>query len=206
MTSSNAAPPGVPGRESVLALLHEHTETPGLRKHALAVEAAMRAYARKLQGNEELWGVTGLIHDFDYEKHPTPAEHPFVGCRRGALLPTQHYGATTPYQLAPQVVPPRRIGDAEQVAAQVAVGLESWRGRDEARCHLLHQLRHEVGVSAARAQVAAQRRAMLGEQNVSRDRGHVPKSTRHPGYYFPPSLGCGETTDSVVICSVLRPR
>jgi predicted hydrolase (HD superfamily) len=41
----------------------------------------MRAYARKLQGNEELWGVTGLIHDFDYEKHPTPAEHPFVGCR-----------------------------------------------------------------------------------------------------------------------------
>ncbi len=81
MTSSNAAPPGVPGRESVLALLHEHTETPGLRKHALAVEAAMRAYARKLQGNEELWGVTGLIHDFDYEKHPTPAEHPFVGCR-----------------------------------------------------------------------------------------------------------------------------
>lgn len=81
MTSSNAAPPGIPGRESVLALLHEHTETPGLRKHALAVEAAMRAYARKLQGNEELWGVTGLIHDFDYEKHPTTAEHPLVGCR-----------------------------------------------------------------------------------------------------------------------------
>jgi predicted hydrolase (HD superfamily) len=41
----------------------------------------MRAYARKLGGDEELWGVTGLIHDFDYEKHPTPAEHPFVGCR-----------------------------------------------------------------------------------------------------------------------------
>jgi putative nucleotidyltransferase with HDIG domain len=70
-----------PSRDSVLALLHEHTETPGLRKHALAVEAAMRAYARKLGGDEELWGVTGLIHDFDYEKHPTPAEHPFVGCR-----------------------------------------------------------------------------------------------------------------------------
>jgi predicted hydrolase (HD superfamily) len=41
----------------------------------------MRAYARKLGGDEELWGATGLIHDFDYEKHPTPAEHPFVGCR-----------------------------------------------------------------------------------------------------------------------------
>jgi len=65
----------------VLALLHEHTETPGLRKHALSVEAAMRAYARKLGGDEELWGATGLIHDFDYEKHPSPAEHPFVGCR-----------------------------------------------------------------------------------------------------------------------------
>lgn len=65
----------------MLALLHEHTETPGLRKHALAVEAAMRAYARKLGGDEELWGATGLIHDFDYEKHPTPAEHPFVGVR-----------------------------------------------------------------------------------------------------------------------------
>lgn len=78
-----AAPPAqrIPARDDVLALLHEHTETPGLRKHAYAVEAAMRAYARKLGGDEELWGLTGLIHDFDYEKHPTPAEHPFVGCR-----------------------------------------------------------------------------------------------------------------------------
>jgi len=73
--------PRVPARTEVLALLHEHTETPGLRKHALAVEAAMRAYARTLGGDEELWGATGLIHDFDYEKHPTPAEHPFVGVR-----------------------------------------------------------------------------------------------------------------------------
>jgi putative nucleotidyltransferase with HDIG domain len=82
-TSSNGSPgaTSAPGRDSVLALLHEHTETPGLRKHALAVEAAMRAYARKLGGDEDLWGVTGLIHDFDYEKHPTPAEHPYVGCR-----------------------------------------------------------------------------------------------------------------------------
>ena len=68
-------------RAPLLSLLHEHTEGPGLRKHALAVEAAMRAYARLLEGNEELWGATGLIHDFDYEKHPTPAEHPFIGCQ-----------------------------------------------------------------------------------------------------------------------------
>jgi len=81
LTQPSAAGPKAPSREAVLALLHEHTETPGLRKHALAVEAAMRAYARKLGGDEELWGVTGLIHDFDYEKHPTPAEHPFFGCR-----------------------------------------------------------------------------------------------------------------------------
>ena len=76
-----AKPLSVPARDDVLALLHEHTETPGLRKHAYAVEAAMRAYAQKLGGDEEIWGLTGLIHDFDYEKHPTPAEHPFVGCR-----------------------------------------------------------------------------------------------------------------------------
>ena len=82
-TSPNGSPSATsaPSRDQVLALLHEHTETPGLRKHALAVEAAMRAYARKLGGDEDLWGVTGLIHDFDYEKHPTPAEHPYVGCR-----------------------------------------------------------------------------------------------------------------------------
>lgn len=68
-------------RDDLLALLHEHTETPGLRKHALAVEAAMRAYSRQLGGDEALWGATGLIHDFDYEKHPSREEHPFVGCR-----------------------------------------------------------------------------------------------------------------------------
>jgi len=68
-------------RDDLLALLHEHTESAGLRKHALAVEAAMRAYARRLGGDEALWGATGLIHDFDYEKHPSREEHPFVGCR-----------------------------------------------------------------------------------------------------------------------------
>lgn len=67
-------------RDGALALLHEHTEGPGLRKHALSVEAAMRGYARKLGQDEELWGITGLLHDFDYEKHPSKEEHPFVGC------------------------------------------------------------------------------------------------------------------------------
>jgi len=79
-TAPDMTQTSAPQRAEVLALLHEHTESPGLRKHALAVEAAMRAYARKLGQDVELWGATGLIHDFDYEKHPTPEEHPRFGC------------------------------------------------------------------------------------------------------------------------------
>src|SRR5215467_12842775 len=66
-------------RTAAWNLLTEFTQSESLRKHALAVEACMRAYARKLGGDEELWGVVGLIHDFDYEKYPTPQEHPFKG-------------------------------------------------------------------------------------------------------------------------------
>ena len=64
-------------REFALQLLHEFTETGSLRKHAYAVEAAMRAYAKKYGEGEELWGCVGLIHDFDYEKFPE--EHPTKG-------------------------------------------------------------------------------------------------------------------------------
>jgi putative nucleotidyltransferase with HDIG domain len=60
-------------------LLCEFTESDSLRKHGLAVEAAMRHLARRQGEDEEKWGVVGLIHDFDYEQHPTLAEHPFVG-------------------------------------------------------------------------------------------------------------------------------
>lgn len=73
-------PNGLPPRDQVLALLHQHTEGPGLRKHALAVEAAMRACAKRAGEDPELWGATGLIHDFDYEKHPSREEHPMFGC------------------------------------------------------------------------------------------------------------------------------
>jgi putative nucleotidyltransferase with HDIG domain len=68
-------------REESWELLCEWTESDSLRKHMLAVEAAMRAYARKFGEDEEKWGVTGLLHDMDYEKHPTPAEHPITGVR-----------------------------------------------------------------------------------------------------------------------------
>lgn len=68
-------------REDAWNLLCEFTQSESLRKHALSVEAAMRAYARKFSEDEELWGIVGLVHDFDYEQHPTPEEHPLVGAR-----------------------------------------------------------------------------------------------------------------------------
>jgi len=66
-------------REEAWSLLTEFTQSQSLRKHALAVEACMRAYARKLGGDESLWGLVGLIHDFDYEKYPSAEDHPFKG-------------------------------------------------------------------------------------------------------------------------------
>ena len=66
-------------REEAWNLMCEWTESDSLRKHMLAVEAAMRAYARRFGEDQEKWGITGLLHDMDYEKHPTPAEHPMVG-------------------------------------------------------------------------------------------------------------------------------
>ncbi|PYX98082.1 MAG: HAD family hydrolase [Acidobacteria bacterium] len=66
-------------REPSWGLLTEFTQSESLRKHALAVEACMRAYARKLGGEEDLWGVVGLLHDFDYEKYPSLEDHPYKG-------------------------------------------------------------------------------------------------------------------------------
>ena len=76
----------LPSRADTLALMHEYTASESLRKHMLAVEGAMRAYAQKFGEDEERWGITGLIHDFDYERFPNAAhspteEHPSEGVR-----------------------------------------------------------------------------------------------------------------------------
>ena len=83
----------LPSRADTLALMHTYTASESLRKHMLAVEGAMRAYARKFGEDEERWGITGLIHDFDYEKFPNNAhsatdEHPAEGVR---LLKSKGY-------------------------------------------------------------------------------------------------------------------
>jgi putative nucleotidyltransferase with HDIG domain len=66
-------------REAAWGLLTEFTQSESLRKHALAVEACMQAYARKLGGDAGLWSVVGLLHDFDYEKYPSLEDHPYKG-------------------------------------------------------------------------------------------------------------------------------
>lgn len=68
-------------RDEAWALLCEYTETDGLRKHGLAVETVMRHFARKHGEDEDRWGVTGLLHDFDYERWPTAEGHPYEGNR-----------------------------------------------------------------------------------------------------------------------------
>ena len=66
-------------RQAALKLLQENTQKDGLLKHAYAVESVMRAYAKKFNQDEEKFGIVGLLHDFDYEKYPSPDQHPEVG-------------------------------------------------------------------------------------------------------------------------------
>lgn len=66
-------------RETGWQILTEHVQDPGLRRHMVSVEAAMRWYAERLKGDPEVWGLAGLLHDFDWEIHPTLEAHPAEG-------------------------------------------------------------------------------------------------------------------------------
>jgi predicted hydrolase (HD superfamily) len=66
-------------RNEAIALMFEWTQNESLRKHMFCVETVMRAYSKKFEQNEELWGITGLLHDFDYEKFPNLPDHPMKG-------------------------------------------------------------------------------------------------------------------------------
>jgi len=78
-------------RQTGLEILHEHVKDPGLRRHMRAVEAAMRWYAEKLDHDPESWGLAGLLHDFDWEIHPTSEQHPKEGAPilRGRGVPEE---------------------------------------------------------------------------------------------------------------------
>ncbi len=83
-------------RDADLALVREYTKNENLVRHMLAVEAAVRAYARKFGEDEEKWGSVGLLHDFDYERWPDPPDHPLKG---SAILQERGYPADVIYAI-----------------------------------------------------------------------------------------------------------
>lgn len=101
----------LPSREQAWGLLCEYTTNPGLVKHALAVEAALRHHARRVGEDEHAWGLAGLLHDFDYERWPDAADHPWRGSevlesrgypawfRRAILSHASHTGIARETQL-----------------------------------------------------------------------------------------------------------
>jgi putative nucleotidyltransferase with HDIG domain len=113
------------GRQDAWEIVNEFTKNPNLIKHMLAVEAAMRAYARKLGEDEELWAAVGLLHDFDWEIHPNLDEHPIKGADilRGRgwdeeiiLTVLSHYPSGTGVQ-------PRKLVDFALLACDEVTGL-----------------------------------------------------------------------------------
>src|SRR5688572_28927707 len=83
-------------RSDAYALVCEYTQSESLRRHMLAVEAAVRAYARRFGEDEEKWGIVGLLHDFDYERWPNPPDHPLKGA---AILAERGYPADVIYAI-----------------------------------------------------------------------------------------------------------
>jgi predicted hydrolase (HD superfamily) len=114
----------LPTRDQALALMHEWVESESLRRHMYAVEAACRAYARRWGEDEELFGIAGLLHDFDYERHPD--EHPLPGVEvlraRGYPAPLlhavlAHYTART--GVAPETLLDRTLHACDEITGLV---------------------------------------------------------------------------------------
>ena len=113
----------LPPREEVLALMHEYVQSESLRRHMYAVEAACRAYARRFGEDEDLYGLTGLIHDFDYERFPD--EHPMPGIEilRGRGYPDEIVQAILAHASTRTGVQPESLLDRTLYACDEITGL-----------------------------------------------------------------------------------
>jgi putative nucleotidyltransferase with HDIG domain len=115
--------PQLPSREDALALMHEHVQSESLRRHMYSVEAACRAYARKFGEDEELFGLAGLVHDFDYERFP--GEHPLPGVAilRERGYPDEVVHAVQAHYAARTGVQPESVLDRTLCACDEVTGL-----------------------------------------------------------------------------------
>lgn len=112
-----------PTRDEALALVHEYVGSESLRRHMYSVEAACRAYARRFGEDEELFGVTGLVHDFDYERFPD--EHPLPGVEilRGRGYPAEVLHAVLAHNAPRTGVQPETLLDRTLFACDEVTGL-----------------------------------------------------------------------------------
>ena len=127
-------------RQQAWELVCQYTASDSLRKHMLAVEAAMRAYARQFGEDEETWGIVGLLHDFDYERWPNPPDHPLQGA---AILAERGYPDDVIYAIkshADYLTDCPRVSPLDKTlyACDELAGLHHGRGHGAARGHSRH--------------------------------------------------------------------
>lgn len=113
----------MPTREEALQLLDEWVDNPGLRNHMKAVEAAVRFYARKFGEDEELWGLAGLLHDLDWEKHPEDHPLPAVEAMRALGYPEEVLHAILAHRSDFTGVEPESLLDRTLLACDEITGL-----------------------------------------------------------------------------------
>jgi putative nucleotidyltransferase with HDIG domain len=113
-------PSSILDRDRAYSLLCRYTQSESLRRHMLAVEAAMRAYARRYGEDEDRWGVVGLLHDFDYERWPNPPDHPLQGA---AILEAEGYPADVIYAIKSHVP---YLPDCPRVSRMDKCGPSGW--------------------------------------------------------------------------------